>query len=204
MTWKEIVQAYPDQWVGITDVEYEPDNDATIASAVVLYTDKTKNELTSMQIYTNGKILGRYTTPDPFIFRLLQEADKVEPLPKYDICRAAKSIGKRFHLTSHQQHKCINFFAHISKEDRIYPGYLQSRLEIDIQTAYKFLECLKGQGYLKNLYEVYCFECNKNNGKYLESLEQFSPNLCCNFCGKHLSLDSNILVLYKVIKTIED
>lgn len=64
MTWEEIQDKYPDQWVGVTDVEYEPDNDSTIKSAVVLYTDKTKTELTKLQIQTDGKILGRYTTPD--------------------------------------------------------------------------------------------------------------------------------------------
>lgn len=64
MTWGQIQQKYPDQWIGIVDVEYEPDNDATIHSAVVAYVGKTKSELTEMQIDSGGKILGRYTTPD--------------------------------------------------------------------------------------------------------------------------------------------
>lgn len=57
-------EKYPDQWVGLTEVEYEPDHDATIKSAVVKYTDKSQNELTRMQIQTNGSLLGIYTTPD--------------------------------------------------------------------------------------------------------------------------------------------
>ena len=69
MTWEEIQEKYPDQWVGLSDVEYEPDNNATIKSAIVKFTDKTKDELTMMQVQTNGKILGRYTTPDN-IFQL--------------------------------------------------------------------------------------------------------------------------------------
>lgn len=64
MAWKEIKEKYPDQWVGLTEVRYKPDNDATIESAVVLYTDKSKTELTGMQIHTNGRILAVYTTPD--------------------------------------------------------------------------------------------------------------------------------------------
>ena len=64
MTWKEIQQMYPNQWVGLVDIEYEPDNDATIKTAVVKYTDKSKNELTKMQIQTNGELIGIYTTPD--------------------------------------------------------------------------------------------------------------------------------------------
>lgn len=64
LSWKEIQEKYPDRWVGLVDVEYEPDNDATIQSAVVKYTDKSKNELTRMQIESNGGVLARYTTPD--------------------------------------------------------------------------------------------------------------------------------------------
>lgn len=64
LTWKEIQEKYPDQWVGLIEVKYKPDNDATIESAVVKYVDKSKDELTLMQIQTNGEILGRYTTPD--------------------------------------------------------------------------------------------------------------------------------------------
>ena len=64
LTWEEIQEMYPDQWVGLTEVEYEPDNDATIKAAVVKYTNKSKSELTRMQIQTAGAVLGRYTTPD--------------------------------------------------------------------------------------------------------------------------------------------
>lgn len=64
LTWEQIQNKYPDQWVGLTEVEYEPDNDATVKSAVVKYTDKLKNELTRLQIQTSGNLLGIYTTPD--------------------------------------------------------------------------------------------------------------------------------------------
>lgn len=69
LTWKEIQDRYPDRWVGLTEVEYEPDNDATIRSAVVKFNDKSKSELTRMQIQSRGEILGRYTTPD-HVFQL--------------------------------------------------------------------------------------------------------------------------------------
>ena len=69
MTWEEIQKKYPDQWVGLVDVEWCPDNTATVKSAVIKYTDKSKDELKMMQIQTHGEILGRYTTPDN-IFQL--------------------------------------------------------------------------------------------------------------------------------------
>ncbi len=64
MTWPEIAKAYPNQWVGLTDVEREPDNYSTIKSAVVLYTDRSKDDLLLEQIQTNGKIVARYTNPN--------------------------------------------------------------------------------------------------------------------------------------------
>ena len=62
MTWNEIQQAYPDQWVGLADVEYLNDDGVSIESAVVKYTDKTKSEFTRMML--DGEIISRYTTPD--------------------------------------------------------------------------------------------------------------------------------------------
>lgn len=64
LTWKQMQEKYPDQWIGITDVEYEADNNSTIKYATVIYINKNKDELTEMQIDTQGKILARYTTPD--------------------------------------------------------------------------------------------------------------------------------------------
>lgn len=64
LTWRQIQEKYPDQWIGITDVEYEPDNDSTIRYATVIYIHKDKDELTELQLDTQGRILARYTTPD--------------------------------------------------------------------------------------------------------------------------------------------
>jgi hypothetical protein len=102
-------------------------------------------------------------------------------------------------MTSYQQNKCDEFFGFIKVGDYIYPGHLKSKLGIDIRAAYDILENLKKQGFLKNLYEIYCFDCDKSKCKYLESLGQFTPDLYCDFCGKHLSIEENIVVLYKVI-----
>ena len=62
LTWKQIQEAYPNQWVGLTDVENYPDNTATIKSAIVKYTGMSKSELTRRML--SGEIISRYTTPD--------------------------------------------------------------------------------------------------------------------------------------------
>lgn len=67
MTWQEIKNTYPDQWVGMTDMEWV---DGQLKSAVVKYTDKSGNELIGMQLDDPENFYCSYTTPDnvPFIF----------------------------------------------------------------------------------------------------------------------------------------
>lgn len=65
LTWQQIQEKYPDQWIGLVDVTWK--NDANIESAVVKYVDKTKEELLMMQI--NNEIFSCYTTPD-HVFQL--------------------------------------------------------------------------------------------------------------------------------------
>lgn len=67
MTWKQIQEKYPDQWIGLTNVEYMNNDGVSIELAVVRYTDKSKSELTRLAL--KGEIVSRYTTPDN-IFQL--------------------------------------------------------------------------------------------------------------------------------------
>lgn len=62
LTWKQIQEKYPDKWVGLVDVKYVNDDGVSVESAVVKYTDKSKDELTVMAI--EGQAVSRYTTPD--------------------------------------------------------------------------------------------------------------------------------------------
>jgi hypothetical protein len=62
LTWEEIAERYPNQWVGLTDVKYEQSNNATIRSAVVSYTSCSRDDLLEMMF--DGKCIARYTTPD--------------------------------------------------------------------------------------------------------------------------------------------
>ena len=61
MTMDKIIERYPDQWVGLTDVEWE--DASNVRSAVVKYTDKTADELGLLQI-SDTNLYSTYTTPD--------------------------------------------------------------------------------------------------------------------------------------------
>lgn len=62
MTWEQIQEKYPDQWVGLTDVQYRNNDGISVESAVVKYTDKTKSELTRLVL--RGEIISRHTNPE--------------------------------------------------------------------------------------------------------------------------------------------
>lgn len=61
LTWNEIAEKYPDQWIGLSDIDWE--DGANIRSAVVKFTGKSSSELLEMQIRT-GNIQTIYTTPE--------------------------------------------------------------------------------------------------------------------------------------------
>ena len=64
LTWYEIQQRYPHQWIGITNITTEADDDATVGTAEVVYTDRDRVEFENIQFDTNGNIRAVYTTPD--------------------------------------------------------------------------------------------------------------------------------------------
>ena len=60
MNWSDIQKTFPDQWVGLTDVEWRG---STVVSAIVRHVGKTKGELTMMQI-DDDNLYSCYTHPD--------------------------------------------------------------------------------------------------------------------------------------------
>ena len=61
MTWEEIEKQYPDQWVGLSNVEWE--DGANVRSAVVEYAGKSSAEPLRRQI-AGEDIETVYTTPN--------------------------------------------------------------------------------------------------------------------------------------------
>ena len=50
LTWQQIVEKYPHQWVGLTDVEWDSTNSEVIKTAIIKYADLSKDELRWNQI----------------------------------------------------------------------------------------------------------------------------------------------------------
>lgn len=62
MTWKQIQSKYPDQWVGLVDVQYQNNDGISVESAIVKYVGKTKSELTRLVL--KREIIARHTNPE--------------------------------------------------------------------------------------------------------------------------------------------
>jgi hypothetical protein len=75
LSWEEICRLYPNQEVGLTDVEW--DNGATVKSAVVSYSerDTPKDQIVSIAIMSNGEVVSENTTPET-----------VAPVGIYSVC----------------------------------------------------------------------------------------------------------------------
>ena len=63
LSWKEIQEKYPNQWVGLVDVEREEPDSPNVVSAVVKYTDKTGDELILIRMSGESDMHYYYTTP---------------------------------------------------------------------------------------------------------------------------------------------
>ena len=63
LTIQQMAEKYPKRWLGINNIEYRHDDGITIASADVVYTDKSKKELSDMQ-FDKGDIEAWYTTEE--------------------------------------------------------------------------------------------------------------------------------------------
>ena len=57
LTWQQIHEKYPDQWVGLADVYYKNNDGISVESAIVKYADKTKSELTELVL--DGELISQ-------------------------------------------------------------------------------------------------------------------------------------------------
>lgn len=102
-------------------------------------------------------------------------------------------------MSPYQQKKFREYFDALNVGDYIYPGHIKSKLNSDINSVYHMLEELKDLGFLINVYEVYCFECSRSKGIFIEAIADFNKNWYCDNCNSNLNPTDNLIVLYKVV-----
>lgn len=110
-----------------------------------------------------------------------------------------ESLKNKHNLSEYQIKQLLKVMKFWKKDDYIYPGYLKSKLNISIIDAYGILETVKSMGILDNVYEVYCRECSKSKGVFLNTLTSMEEDLSCDFCNHEFNSLEDTIVLYKVI-----
>ena len=68
LTIEQIIQKYPNKWLGISNIKYSDTDKLIIKSAEIIYTDKTASELGLMAL-EDENIQPFFTTPDD-VFQL--------------------------------------------------------------------------------------------------------------------------------------
>ena len=62
MSWDQIRKSYPEQWVILSDVEFAPDNNVAVVSAVINRVGEPTTE--DYNDAYDGRTLVRFTTPE--------------------------------------------------------------------------------------------------------------------------------------------
>lgn len=62
LTREQMAEKYPDQCIGISNIQYVDNDGVTIESADVVYTDKTEEELLTLQVTGAEDIMCWYTS----------------------------------------------------------------------------------------------------------------------------------------------
>ncbi|MDE7417121.1 MAG: hypothetical protein K2N44_12640 [Lachnospiraceae bacterium] len=61
LTRQQMVEKYPNTWLGLANVKYANNDGVTLESAEVIYTNKSSNELLMIQIAGTDNVIRWYT-----------------------------------------------------------------------------------------------------------------------------------------------
>lgn len=110
-----------------------------------------------------------------------------------------ENLKSKHNLKDYQVKQLSRNMKFWKRGDYIYPGHIKSKLNISIIAAYEILETIKSMGILDNVYEVYCRNCSKSKGIFLDTLTDIKEDLSCDFCNHEFNSLEDTIALYKVI-----
>lgn len=93
----------------------------------------------------------------------------------------------------------VQFLMLFKKNDFIYPSTIKNKFKIDDKKIYEFFSILESKKIVKMYYELYCYTCNKTIKLY-ENFSQIEEKIVCDTCEENLIYESNIKIVYKVVK----
>lgn len=82
----------------------------------------------------------------------------------------------------------------------LYPRVIKRKFNIDMIKVYEILNQLVRYNILSLAFEIYCNECDKFQNDVYDSLNEILKNITCEYCGKDIDFNKDIIVIYKVCK----
>lgn len=82
----------------------------------------------------------------------------------------------------------------------LYPRVVKRKFNIDMVKVYEILNQLVKYNVLSLAFEIYCNECDKFQNYVYDSLNEIPKNIACEYCGKDIDFNKDIIVVYRVCK----
>lgn len=108
-------------------------------------------------------------------------------------------------LNNKQKTALTTLFRLYKPGNYIYPGVLIRELNIEMKIAYQILDLLKENGFLQELYEIYCPHESKSIGiLYDNLLELIGDDQIheCPECGQSVNIQENNILIYKMLNQV--
>lgn len=94
--------------------------------------------------------------------------------------------------------KIIKFLQLFKLGDYIYPSVFKRNLKCSAEETYKILLLLEKNHFLKMVYIIECYSCDKEIARY-EEFNQIDE-IYCDQCDEKLSFPENVKVVFRVVK----
>jgi len=100
--------------------------------------------------------------------------------------------------------KILDFLKLYKVENYIYPNIFVNRCKISLKESYDIMSILRENGYVKPVFALYCFKCQKFVTGPYDSMNEIPEDIECDFCDETLNISDNIVTYYEVIKQLEE
>ena len=95
----------------------------------------------------------------------------------------------------------LQYLENYQADEIIYPAKVAEQFDIDIVSAYRYLDSGVRENLITSVLEPYCKECGKFSGRHYDTLWDIPEHLICPHCGKEMDALVNSIVVYRKVLT---
>jgi hypothetical protein len=105
-------------------------------------------------------------------------------------------------LDTKKTKKVLDFLKLYNVESYIYPNVFVNKCKISLKESYDIMSILRTNGYVKPVFALYCFKCQKFVTGPYDNLNEIPEDIECDFCDETVDIVNNIVTYYEVIKQL--